>query len=340
MNFWEGKKVLITGITGFKGAWLALWLNRLGAEVYGYSLEPHTSPSLYKLVGLENKVISIIGNIRSFDNLNAIVEGKDIVIHMAAQAIVTEGYKDPLLTYTTNVMGTANVLEACRINKIKSIVIVTSDKCYINKEWAWGYREIDELGGNDPYSNSKACAESIAATYRNVFNMPIATARAGNVIGGGDFGYRVIPEMIRFKERGEKFICRHEVSTRPFQHVLDCLSGYLLLAQRLYEDKEYAQAWNFGPDKDTGVKVLVEAVCNHFGIEREYHKNIEEFKQAHVLNLDSSKAKKILGWRPKWNFDKTLKETIDWYACYLNQDGSADRLYVRCLDEIDRYVNA
>lgn len=280
-TFWHNKKIFVTGHTGFKGSWLCLWLTALGAKVTGYALEPPTEPNLYKLCKIDTYIESNIADIRNIDSLwNAMSTAQpDIVIHMAAQPIVLESYRHPVATYAVNVMGTVHVLEAVRKCKsVRAVINVTTDKCYENKEWVWGYRENELLGGYDPYSNSKACSELVTSAYRSSFFNPrdykshgvaIATARAGNVIGGGDWAPgRLVPDCVRALLKGEKIIIRNPGAIRPWQHVLEPLNGYLLLAQRLYEEgPRYAEAWNFGPCDDDvkSVQWIVERLCSKWG---------------------------------------------------------------------------
>lgn len=333
-GFWKGKKVLITGHTGFKGSWLSLWLYNMGAEVFGYSLES-TSPSLYKICKIEELVISCFGDLRDYKKLhNFMLESlPEIVIHMAAQPLVRASYKDPVYTYSVNVMGTLHVLEAIRsIPSVKACINVTTDKCYDNQEWPWGYRENEPLGGFDPYSNSKACSELVTSTYRNSFfshnqRVMLASARAGNVIGGGDWAEdRLIPDCIRAFMNNRKIIIRNPDSIRPWQHVLEPLSGYLLLAEKLYtEGSKYAEAWNFGPEDIDAkpVQWIVNKMCELWGNDSGYDiDNNKHPHEAHYLKLDCSKAKYQLGWYPRWNLETTIEKIIDWTKAY--QDGNID----------------
>ncbi len=334
-EFWKNKKVLITGHTGFKGSWLSIWLNRLGADVYGYSLDPPTVPSLFVVAGLENKIHSIKGDIRNIEGLKkAVLEAQpEIIFHMAAQPLVRLSYEQPLLTYETNVMGTANLLEAMRsCESVRSVVMITTDKCYDNKEWLWGYREFDELGGYDPYSSSKACSELVVSAYRNSFFNPkeyghthsvaIATARAGNVIGGGDWSKdRLVPDIIKAISEGRKVLIRNPDAIRPWQHVLEPLSGYLMLAEKLYtKGTRYAEAWNFGPyDVDAKpVRWIVEKLCSMWpdspGFEIDTAPKPHE---ASYLKLDCSKAINRLGWKPTWDLLTTLEKIMDWNIKFL-----------------------
>jgi CDP-glucose 4,6-dehydratase len=336
-DFWQGKKVFITGHTGFKGSWLCLWLHHLGAEITGYSLPAPTKPSLFELSEVDKITNTIIGDIRDREKLcsSLIDSNPDIVFHMAAQPLVRESYENPIETYETNVMGTAYLFEAIRLanlksKQIKAVVNVTSDKCYENKEWHWGYREHEQLGGYDPYSNSKACSELITGCYRNSFFHPktyethgvaIASARAGNVIGGGDWAKdRLIPDSIQCLLKGEIIKIRNPKSTRPWQHVLEPLSGYLLLAQKLYkEGVRYAEGWNFGPDAESEkpVEWVVSRLCDKWGPNSSFEiVSNNGPHEAHFLKLDCSKAKSELCWKPKWNLEYTLDKVIEWSLAY------------------------
>lgn len=331
-EIYKDRTIFITGHTGFKGSWLAHWLQRMGANVIGYSLEPPTIPNHYSL--LNDNYTSVIGDMRNIDHLkNTIIKFEpEIIFHLAAQALVNHSYANPIHTYETNVLGTLNVYEACRNAKsVKAVVTITSDKCYDNKEWIWGYREIDSMGGYDPYSSSKGCAELLTASYRNSFfnnkdfgkkhNVLLASARAGNVIGGGDWADdRLIPDMARAISNNSKLLIRNPNATRPWQHVLEPLSGYLTLGWRLLEGKsEYAAAWNFGPEEGCNVQVkeLIEIAGKFWpGIKHEISSKKEKLHEAHLLMLDCSKANKILKWKTVWEFNKTIKHTIDWYKAY------------------------
>lgn len=344
-EFWHGKKVFVTGHTGFKGSWLSLWLHSMGAIVKGYALTPPTSPSLYDEACVAEKIESEIGDIRDFDQLKKSMKSfdPDLLIHMAAQPLVRFSYKEPLETYDINVMGTAKVLEAARAcAKLKSIVSVTTDKCYENKEWVWAYRENEPMGGYDPYSSSKGCAELVTSSYRRSFmqdqGIGLASARAGNVIGGGDWADdRLIPDILRAFEKQEPVIVRNPLSTRPWQHVLEPLSGYLVLAQKLYESpSEYAEGWNFGPF-DEGAKpvewILNQMVSKWEGaswtLDKEAHPH-----EAGYLKLDISKAKSRLNWYPAWRLEKTLEKIVYWHQAWLANDD----MQVICLNEINEYM--
>jgi CDP-glucose 4,6-dehydratase len=336
-EFWKGKKVFITGHTGFKGSWLCLWLYHLGAEITGYSLQAPTNPSLFGLCEIDKITNTINGDIRDREKLRLSLQqsNPDIVFHMAAQPLVRISYENPIETYETNVMGTANLFEAIRLanmqnKKIKAVVNVTSDKCYENKEWHWGYREYEPLGGYDPYSNSKACSELITACYRNSFFNPktyethgvaIASGRAGNVIGGGDWAKdRLIPDGIKCLLKGETIKIRNPKSIRPWQHVLEPISGYLLLAQKLYkEGVQYSEGWNFGPDAESEktVEWAVSRLCHKWGSGSSFEIVPNNGPhEAHYLKLDCSKAKSELGWKPKWNLEYALDKVIEWSLAY------------------------
>jgi len=332
-RFWKGKKVFVTGHTGFKGSWLSFWLQEMGAHVTGYALKPPTSPNLFNLLKLKSKIKSVHGDIRDLNFLKKHVKGAEIVFHLAAQPIVLESYKNPVETYSTNVIGTINLLEACRENdNLKAIVNVTTDKCYENRENPQiAYKEHEPMGGFDPYSNSKACSELVTDSYRKSFyrsgeKIGIATARAGNVIGGGDFASdRLIPDCIRGIMKGEKIIVRNPDSTRPWQHVLEPLAGYLMLAESLYKSpKEYSEGWNFGPkEKDAkSVIKIIDAFCRFWGNDAEYEikRNPKAPHEAGYLKLDSSNAQKKLLWKPRWNSEMAVKKTVEWYKGYLEKE--------------------
>lgn len=328
-DFYLGRKVFITGHTGFKGSWLCLLLHNLGADVYGYALEPPTKPSLFVEARIEDFVNSTIGDIRDYDlllkTLNKVQP--EIVIHMAAQPLVLESYRNPRETYEINVMGTVNLLEAAKqVDSIRAILNVTTDKCYENKEWHWGYRENEPMGGYDPYSNSKGCSELVTSAFRNSFFNPkdyqkhgvaIATARAGNVIGGGDWAAdRLIPDFIRSISDGKTVKIRSPYAIRPWQHVLEPLSGYLTLCKELVtHGPTYSGAWNFGPDDQDAKNVewITKTLCNFWGDGASFEIDLNpQPHEANYLKLDCSKAKAELGWTPKWNIEKTLKNIVDW----------------------------
>jgi CDP-glucose 4,6-dehydratase len=348
-SFWKGKRVFITGHTGFKGSWLSIWLNSLEADLTGFALSPPTVPSLFDIAQLKRFMISIYGDVRDAAAVKAaMVEANpEIVIHMAAQPIVRASYEDPIATYETNVMGTAHVLEASRsCPALKAVVVVTTDKCYDNKEWHWGYREHEALGGWDPYSSSKACAEILTAAYRrSFFNkvgvVAVATARAGNVIGGGDWAKdRLIPDFIRAIEIGEPIRIRSPNAIRPWQHVLEPLSGYLLLAEALFNHKgEFADAWNFGPsDLDAKpVEWIVKRLCALFESSKGYL--VDDNPQPHeagFLKLDSSKSRALLGWSQRWSLETALRNIVEWNKAY----SRGDDMYEACLKQIAEYLEA
>lgn len=335
-GFWKSKKVLLTGHTGFKGAWLSIWLKSLNVELVGYSLLPPTSPSLFETANVANGMTSIIGDILDFENFKSVVKKHkpEIVIHMAAQSLVHESYKKPLETYATNIMGTVNILEAIRqVGNVKVIVNVTSDKCYENKEQEKGYLEEDKLGGYDPYSSSKGCAELVTSSYRNSFfnfnplkdfsghGVALASARAGNVIGGGDWASdRIIPDIIRAIFNSKSLKIRNPNAKRPWQHVLEPLSGYMLLTEKLWhEGKKYASPWNFGPE-DADIKPvswIVEYFNENWG--DKFSWEIDKDEKPHetqCLKLDATKAKTKLGWKPKWNIETALDKTVKWYRAF------------------------
>ncbi len=345
-EFWKGKKVFLTGHTGFKGSWLSLWLQQMGAELKGYALTPQTEPNLFSVANVATDMESQIGDINDLDNLRLSMTGfnPDILIHMAAQPLVRLSYQDPINTYLTNVMGTANVLEAARQCKnLKAIVSVTTDKCYDNKEWAWGYRENEPLGGHDPYSSSKACAELVSAAYRNSFfnadkSAALATARAGNVIGGGDWAQdRLIPDILKAFEKNESVNIRNPLATRPWQHVLEPLSGYLVLAENLYaKGQEFAQAWNFGPkDEDCQpVSWILDQMTQKWGNGARWSLDDDNHPhEAGFLKLDCSKAALQLKWYPKWDLATTIEYIIQWHQKF--REG-AD-MKQQCLEEINSY---
>lgn len=329
-EFWRGKRIFLSGHTGFKGGWLSLWLQHLGSDVYGYALAPATTPNLFELARVEDGLVSEIADVRDIERLKAaVIRAKpEIVFHMAAQPLVRAAYRDPVGTFSTNVMGTVNLLEAVReAPSVRAVVIVTTDKCYENREWEWGYRENDRLGGHDPYSSSKAAAELISASYRDSFFgqrdvtgrlAAIATARAGNVIGGGDWAEdRLIPDVVRSLIGGDSVQIRNPGAVRPWQHVLEPLSGYLQLAQCLYEQGEqFATAWNFGPE-DVDAKTVewvVGRLNSLFGNKKLWKKDKQHHpKETGYLKLDISRARQRLGWSPRWSLDKTLVQTVDWY---------------------------
>lgn len=332
MSFYKDKRVFITGHTGFKGSWMCKVLEMAGAKITGYSLKAPTDPSLFEIAEIEKGMEkSIIADIRDLDTLKkAMLEAKpEIVIHMAAQPIVRESYKDPVFTYETNVMGTVNILEAVRIcPTVKSVVNVTTDKVYRNNEWEWGYREIDALDGFDPYSNSKSCSELVTSSYKKSFfadkDIAISTCRAGNVIGGGDFAKdRIIPDCVRAMENKTEIIVRNPYSTRPYQHVLEPVCTYLMLAQKQYEDKSFAGEYNVGPDDQDCVNTgtLVDLFCKYWGEEAKWKNLCEENAphEANFLKLDCSKIKSKLNWQPRWHIDDAIEMVVEWSKSYLQE---------------------
>ena len=344
-TFWEGKKVFLTGHSGFKGSWLSLWLKKLGADVKGYSLKPYTTPNLYSEIELDSLIESEIGDIRNLEQLtkSMVSFDPDILIHMAAQPLVRLSYREPVETYEINVIGTVNVFEAARkCSNLKSIVNVTTDKCYENKEWYWGYRENEPMGGHDPYSSSKGCSELVTSAYRKSFmegnGVGLASARAGNVIGGGDWSSdRLIPDIIRAFDENKPVIVRNPKSTRPWQHVLEPLSGYLLLAQKLYMDpNKYSEGWNFGPQEDDAKSV--EYILNKMvSLWPGSNWKLDDEKSPHeagYLKLDISKAKMALDWNPRWNLDSTLSRIISWH----NNWKRGEDIKRLCSLEIDDYM--
>lgn len=337
LGFYQGKRVLVTGHTGFKGTWMCAMLLQAGAQVTGYALEPPTEPSIYALSDTNAKIYSVIGDIRDLGHLQKVFDRTqpEIVIHMAAQPIVRESYKNPVYTYEVNVMGTVNVLECVRTHSsVRSFVNVTTDKVYLNKEWDWGYRENEELNGYDPYSNSKSCSELVTSSYRNSFfgkpmtgneqRTAISTARAGNVIGGGDFAVdRIIPDCIRAVMSGQEIIVRNPYSTRPYQHVLEPVAVYLMIAAKQYEDPAYEGNYNIGPDEadcyTTGELVTLfcdkwqQATGQHISWKNEYDGGPHE---ANFLKLDCSRLKKTFGWKPVWNVGKAMEMIVEWNVAY------------------------
>ena len=351
-SFWHNKKVFITGHTGFKGSWLCLWLHRLGVNVTGYSLNPPTNPSLFKLARVEKLVDSITGDVRDGKKLiKCLSEVKpEIVIHLAAQPLVRDSYQLPVDTYAINVMGTVNVLEAIRLygDTVRAFINITTDKVYENREYLWAYQETEPLGGYDPYSNSKACSELVTTAYRNSYFNPgdykkhkiaVATARAGNVIGGGDWSKdRIVPDCIKAILTGKPILVRNPYAIRPWQHVLEPLSGYLCLAEKLCKDSpKYSESWNFGPvDNDCKpVEYLVKAICRQWGPEALFtFVKVKGPHEAAFLKLDCSKAHARLGWRPRWNLEKALSATVAWYKTYSSKGDVKDM----CFKQIDEFV--
>lgn len=350
-DFWKGKKVFMTGHTGFKGSWLSLWLQSMGADLTGFSLEPNTTPSLFDVAGVAAGMHSVIGDIRNQTELASALRdaAPEIVIHMAAQPLVRESYADPVSNYATNVMGTVHLLDAVRHSPgVKSVVIVTSDKCYENREWHWAYREESALGGDDPYSNSKACSELVTSSYRKSFFNPdkfaehgvaVASARAGNVIGGGDWAKdRLVPDALAALIAGSPLVLRHPHATRPWQHVLEPLNGYLVLAEALYkEGPTHANAWNFGPYEfsDRTVGWIVDRLCGLWGLAIPKHQETGPVPhEAGYLKVDSSRARALLGWAPKLDLDTTLQWIVDWTR---NHQSGAN-LHDFTLSQIHRFM--
>lgn len=346
----KGKRILITGHTGFKGSWLTVWLTSLGSSVIGYSLDPPTHPSLFDSLNLVEKINHIQGDVRDFEHLQDVI-GRyqpEIIFHLAAQALVRRSYADPRLTYETNIMGTVNLLDAVRHNKSVRVVInVTSDKCYENREWVYAYRENDTMGGFDPYSSSKGCAELVTSAYNNSFfksagNTYISSARAGNVIGGGDWAEdRIIPDCIRALTNRESIIVRNPNAIRPWQHVLEPLSGYLCLASSMWIDGDrFAGAWNFGPDATSNIPVyrVVDSVTQEWGYGG-WHTPDGAMPQPHeakFLKLDCTKANNHLGWYPVYNFEQAIRATTAWYKVYYERQ---DNPYNHTLRDINNYVD-
>jgi CDP-glucose 4,6-dehydratase len=349
--FWKDKKVFLTGHTGFKGSWLSLWLTSMGAKVTGYALAPNTTPNLFDVLTIDSLIEkSHIADIRDLATLQkAISEAKpDIVIHMAAQPLVRYSYVNPVETYAINIMGTVHILESMRaIDSVRATVVVTTDKCYENKEWAWGYRENEPMGGYDPYSNSKGCAELATSAYRqSYFSSPnssnkIASARAGNVIGGGDWSEdRLIPDAIKAFEKNMPLMIRNPLATRPWQHVLEPLSGYLILAQALYEQgSAFASGWNFGPrDEDNrSVQEVVDLLISGWSETARWEKEgSEQPHEAHFLKLDCSKARTQLGWIPKWNLEAATQKIIEWQRAFQVKANMQEV----SLEQINHYMSA
>ena len=350
-EFWKGKSVFLTGHTGFKGSWTSLWLQSMGAKVTGYSLKPITNPNLYDVLQLNQCIESShFDNVCDLKTLQTAMKNAapDIVIHMAAQALVRYSYENPVETYLTNVMGTVNVLESARaISSIRAILVVTSDKCYENKEWVWGYRENEAMGGFDPYSNSKGCAELVVSAYRDSFfsekkydlhGVAIATARAGNVIGGGDWSAdRLIPDAIRAFESNQSLIIRNPLATRPWQHVLEPISGYLVLVQHLFEKgTQFNGGWNFGPsDSDTRtVEEVINILIKKWGPNVAWELDSKEQPhEAHALKLDCSKSKQLLRWQSKWSIENAVDHIVHWHQSF---PAGADMNKI-CLEQIKEY---
>lgn len=339
LSFYKGKKVFVTGHTGFKGSWLCRVLVNVGADVTGFSLVPPTSPSLFEMAGIAEGMTSVIGDVRNFEELWACFERAqpEIVLHLAAQPIVRESYKDPKLTYETNVMGTVNILECVRRSScVRSFLNVTTDKVYKNNEWEWGYREDEPLDGFDPYSNSKSCSELVTHSYKNSFfadgSVAISTARAGNVIGGGDFASdRIVPDCVRAALEKRSIIVRNPYSTRPYQHVLEPVCAYLMIAQQQYENIKYAGYYNVGPDDSDCVATgaLTELFCSEWGEEMSWENRSENGPhEANFLKLDCSKLKRTFAWTPVWSIGTAIGKTVEWSKCM--RDGGDVSL---CMDK-------
>lgn len=351
-SFYKDKKVFITGHTGFKGSWISKVLAMAGAKVSGYAIEAPTNPNLFKITNIEKGMdLSFYGDVRDYENLRLAMQAvqPDIVIHMAAQPLVRESYQNPVYTYATNVMGTVNFLEAVRYcPSVKSVVNVTTDKVYLNNEWEYGYREIDVLDGYDPYSNSKSCSELVTSSYKKSFfadrDIAISTCRAGNVIGGGDFAKdRIIPDCVRAMENQEKIVVRNPYSTRPYQHVLEPVCTYLMLAMKQYENKELAGCYNVGPDDcdcvDTGS--LVDLFCKYWGSEAEWV-NVSEANaphEANFLKLDCSKIKKVLGWQPVWHIDDAVAKSVEWSKAYLQKKNINEVMEMQINEFVNKFEN-
>lgn len=335
LDFYKDKRVFLTGHTGFKGSWMCKMFTNAGAIVTGYSLEAPTDPSLFKIADIESDIKSVIGDIRDMVALKKAFDETqpEIVFHLAAQPIVRNSYENPAYTYETNVMGTVNILECVRQSScVKSFLNVTTDKVYLNKEWNWGYRENEELDGYDPYSNSKSCSELVTHSYKRSFFtdkdgkaiIPISTARAGNVIGGGDFANdRIIPDCVRAVEEGKTIGVRNPYSTRPYQHALEPLFAYLMIAQKQYEDGKYAGWYNVGPDECDCVTTgeLVNLFCSSWGNNLTWDNQAETHAphEANFLKLDCSKIKSVFGWKPRWHIDEAIKMTVDWTKVWMNK---------------------
>ena len=339
-NFFNGKRIFLTGHTGFKGAWLAFILYSFGAEVTGYSLESPTSPNLFTLIDLNKKINSVIGDIRDKENLQKVFNKckPEIVFHLAAQPIVMEGYKNPLETYSINVMGTVNILECIRQSEsVRSFVNVTTDKVYHNNEWCYGYRETDILDGIDPYSNSKSCSELVTACYQRSFfdgedSTAISTARAGNVIGGGDFAeFRIIPDCVRAALENKVIEVRNPNSVRPYQHVLEPLFAYMMIAEAQYKDRKFAGSYNVGPDENDCMATgeLVNIFCEVYGQGISWKSLSADLPyESNFLKLDCSKIKSVFDWTPRWNIKTAVEKTVEWTKAYQNRDN-----LIKCMEQ-------
>jgi len=321
-NIYEGKKILVTGHCGFKGSWISLWLRRLGAEVIGYGHPPNTEPNHHDLLNPTcSEYLQYEYDLLTYLDLRSVVMNHkpDLIIHLAAKAVVARTFDEPRETFENNVMGAVNILEACRqCPSVKGIVCITTDKIYENREWNYAYREVDELGGIDPYSASKVCVEQVIRCYRESFGMNIATARAGNVIGGGDWSFkRLIPDIVRAASKGEKVVVHTPNATRPFQHVLEALSGYLLLGQKILEGKNVNRAWNFGPDGEMSVlEVLQVAQSVWSAVQWEVDETPTHPFMQYLLKIDSTESRKLLGWKPKWDMEHAVRMATLWYKIF------------------------
>ena len=349
--FWKDKRVFLTGHTGFKGSWLSLWLKSLGADLTGYALSATTNPSLFELASIYNNMNSVIGDIRDLNALKSAITSAnpEIVIHMAAQPLVRYSYENPVETYSTNVMGTVNLLECVRTaTNVRAVINITTDKCYENSEWIWGYRENDPMGGYDPYSNSKACSELVTASYRSSFfnrdlyqnhGVGLATARAGNVIGGGDWSKdRLIPDIIRAFDSKSSAKIRNPNAIRPWQHVLEPLKGYLMLAELLYEfGPSYSEAWNFGPKFEDAMTVssIADKLCLLWGEGAKYTicEDDESLHEANYLKLDISKARSRINWHPQWTIGESLEAVVDFHK----RMSSGDDASIIMIDQINTF---
>lgn len=347
-DFWRGKRVLLTGHTGFKGSWLSIWLQSMGVALRGIALEPPTKPALFNVAQVAEGMEHTIADIRDFETILSLFQAfkPEIVIHMAAQPLVRLSYQQPVETFATNVMGTLHVLEAARqTGTVRAIVNVTTDKCYENREWVWGYRENEPMGGHDPYSSSKGCAELVSAAYRQSFfkdsGIALATARAGNVIGGGDWAAdRLVPDILRAFEQNQPVVIRNPHAIRPWQHVLEPLSGYLTLAQSLFEKGQTdAEGWNFGPKDDEArpVQWIVGRMASAWGPSASWQEDSGNHPhEANYLKLDSSKANVRLGWEPRWPLATALEHIISWHRAWLKHDDMQEI----CMTQIQQYTSA
>lgn len=345
-DFWNRKKVFVTGHTGFKGTWLCEILNYLGAEVTGYALESSTDPSVFCILKTDLRIKSVLGDIRDFEKLYQTIHDNkpEIVFHLAAQPIVKTSYTEPRYTYETNVMGTVNLLESViKTDSVKSVVNVTTDKVYENNEWCWGYRENDRLDGYDPYSNSKSCSELVTASYVRSFfgesNTAVSTARAGNVIGGGDFApNRIIPDCARAASQGKEITVRNPYSIRPYQHVLEPLFAYMMIAEKQYSNKEYSGCYNIGPEMKSCITTgeITDLFCKSWG--NTSWKNVSETNaphEANFLKLDCSKILQAFGWKPKWDIEQSVSKTVDWYKAFYNKENMNEKT----IDQIKEYLD-